>query len=288
MEQSIKLLLNAGLTENEAKVYFCLLRKNNFTATEISQCAKVNRSKIYSVLDGLISKGLCVEKLGKVRRFEAVNPEKAFDQIIEQQKDRLELLETIPQMLTPVYKVQIKRSSPLDFIQVYSTPATIIDKYDKLELQSQKFVYSFCKKPYAMLDSAEINDAQLMSMSRGVVYKSIFEIEDEKIEWFLYRMLSYISQGEEIRLSAHLPIKLHIFDEEIVMVSMINQINPEENLTYLVIEHGDMTRTLITTFEVYWENSLTVDQYLQNNNLDKDEIIRKFSRHFSPRISQNK
>ena len=89
MDSYLDKLMEVGLTLNEAKVYSCLLQKHTFTATEISQCCNVNRSRIYSVLESLINKGLCIEKLGKIRKFQAADPDIAFDKLINEQNDKL-------------------------------------------------------------------------------------------------------------------------------------------------------------------------------------------------------
>ena len=267
MEEHFKQLINIGLTENEAKVYCCLLKKQQFTATEISQIADVNRSKIYSVLTNLMKKGLCIEKLGKVRKFEAVDPKIAFDKLKEIQEKKLEKLYQLPDLLSPIYKNQKNNSSPLDFIQVFSTPVSIIKKHHTLELESQEFVLSFCKAPYAMTTELDIHEEQAESMKTGVIYKSIFEVEQDDIVFFARRMKNFELHGEEIKVAYHLPIKLHVFDNQTVMFSMINQINPEENLTYLVIEHPDLAETLITTFYEYWEKAISVDEFIEKENI---------------------
>ena len=270
MDKVIRQLREIGLSENEAKVYCCLLRKEEFTATEISRCSAVNRSRIYTIIGNLKQKGLCSEKLGKVRKFSAINPEIAFKTLIEREKKQLEKLNQIPKKLAPIFNQNCSNTSPLDFIQVFNTPSSIINKYDTLELNAKKFVYSFCKAPYAMDDSDEINTAQIESMKKNVVYKSIFEVEKNK-EWFVHKMQSFEKMGEEIKISYNLPIKLHIFDDQIVMFSMINEINPKENLTYLVIEHKDMANTLIETFEYFWEKSYTIEEYMEKENICKAE-----------------
>ena len=126
MNEHLVKLMEVGLTENEAKVYSCLLRKQTFTATEISQCCNVNRSRIYSVLESLISKGLCTEKLGKIRRFKAASPEIAFDKLINEQNEKLKILNSLPELLSPIYQSNSDNSPPLEFIEVYGTPASII------------------------------------------------------------------------------------------------------------------------------------------------------------------
>ncbi len=267
MKRFVDKLIDVGLTENEAKVYCCLLRKHQFTATEIAHCAGVNRSKIYSVLSGLAQKGLCIEKLGKVRKFEAIEPNIAFQKLIEEERKKMDMITELPELLSPIYNSNKKNSSPLDFIQVFSTPASIIKKNHTLELESEKFVLSFCKPPYAMSKSVEIHEEQQESMKKGVLYKSIFEVEPDNQDFFARQMKSFEDNGEEIRILYHLPIKLHIFDDQIVMFSMINTINPDENLTYLVIEHPDLAETLIATFYKYWNEAISVTEFLARENI---------------------
>ena len=86
----------------------------------------------------------------------------------------------------------------------------------------------------------DIHQEQWESMKKGVIYKSIFEVEKDNLQFFTRQMKSFEDHGEEIKVSYHLPIKLHVFDTTTVMFSMINKINPGENLTYLVIEHPDI------------------------------------------------
>ena len=266
MFEKVKDLMNIGLTENEAKVYCCLLKKHQFTATEISQCAGVNRSKIYSVLSSLTKRGLCTEKLGKVRRFTAVDPDVSFENIILEEKKKFERLNALPAQLSQIYASNKDISSPLDFIQVFSTAPSIIKKHHTLELESKNEVLSFCKPPYAMVREHTLHEEQIESMDSGVKFKSIYEVEED-VKFFAESMKSFEMKGEDIRVMYHLPIKLHVFDTHTVMFSMINKINPEESLTYLVIEHEDLAETLINTFNDYWEQALTVPEFLERENL---------------------
>jgi len=56
IDSYIENLSKLGLKEPEAKVYLNLLKKKNFTATEISRLSGVPRTKIYDVLHQLINK----------------------------------------------------------------------------------------------------------------------------------------------------------------------------------------------------------------------------------------
>jgi len=118
-----------------------------------------------------------------------------------------------------------------------------------------------------MSNDLDIHEEQEESMKTGVVFKSIFEVEKDDIEFFVQRMKNFEDQGEEIKVAYHLPIKLHVFDDHTVMFSMINQVNPDQNLTYMVIEHSDLAETLITTFYKYWDEALTISNFLKKENI---------------------
>jgi hypothetical protein len=207
--------------------------------------------------------------LGKVRKFEAVNPDVAFDKLIQQQNAKINMLKDLSKNLSPVYNSQMQNSSTLDFIEVYGTAPSIIKKHHSLELDATDCVLSFCKAPYAMnRDEVKIHNTQAKSMEKGVTFKSIYEVEPENKKKFADRMQIYVDGGEYIKVAYHLPIKLHIFDNNTVMFSMINNLKDSENqLTYMVVEHKDLTEALVTTFYTYWENAMSVSEFREKENI---------------------
>lgn len=72
-------LTQLGLNELEARVYIILLKKQFYTATEISKTARINRTQMYDILSKLIQKGMCTEVLGSVKKYSAVNPDKVIE-----------------------------------------------------------------------------------------------------------------------------------------------------------------------------------------------------------------
>lgn len=101
MESIINLLKKLNLTDAEAKVYVALLRFGSSTGYELSKTSSVPRSKIYNVLENLITQGLavCAKQTTPVL-YHAVpaeemlkNLQREFEQTIAQVKTELSVFD---------------------------------------------------------------------------------------------------------------------------------------------------------------------------------------------------
>jgi len=64
-------LITLGLTTYESKGYLAMLKKQSLTASELAKLSDIPRTRIYDVLEKLAQRGLCVELLGKWKKFHA-------------------------------------------------------------------------------------------------------------------------------------------------------------------------------------------------------------------------
>lgn len=266
-----------GLTESESKVYINLLRKQNFTATEISKLAGISRSKIYEILRSLIDKGLCVEILGKTKKYSPVNPEIAFENLLERyqqecyrtiEQKRI-LIDNIMSNLTSLYLTERNNTDPLDYIEVIHDDNRLANRIRGLEKLSKKEILSFSKAPYAMNIEPDIIKKHIVHYRDNIVARGLYEISDAQQEDFFKVMKLYEEAGEQIKLAVHLPLKLHVFDEKIVIFCLENKFHRPGSTTSMVIEHVDLAKTLKEIFKSYWQSAMTLDEfeneYIQNN-----------------------
>ena len=121
-EQYIKMLMDLGLTYQEAKIYFALCIRGAATVSELSDLAEVPYTKTYDVLSSLESKGLVVSLGGRPIRYKAVHPEIALRTLREnlesEYKRKIEKFDRIAKelksKLTPIYeKVPVSRAEKL-------------------------------------------------------------------------------------------------------------------------------------------------------------------------------
>lgn len=254
-----------GLTESEAKVYFHLLKKKNFTATEISKLSNVSRRKVYEVLAKLTHKGLCTETFGRVRKYSAVNPKVGFDNLIKGFEEKKKIGLNLSKALFPLYLSEKENVDPLDYIHVMRDKSLIVGKYYSLKKDVKIELLSFTKGPYAC--KIGFNNEDYNPLARGVKCKAIYEIDDMRKEHFLKMIQMFEKAGEEIRIAHELPLKLTVFDEKIVLCALKDRITSRQNLTSLIIEHSDFAKAFKRLFEGYWHEAMTFEEFKTKEKL---------------------
>ena len=121
----IKTLLDWGLSENEAAVYFSALSLGKTTVSAIAADSGVKRTSIYSLYESLKEKGLMsVEVRGFKQVYVAESPE-TLKRVIETKKQEFEDL--LPEFLR-VYKV----GSDSDTIKYYEGVKSVRNVYELL------------------------------------------------------------------------------------------------------------------------------------------------------------
>jgi sugar-specific transcriptional regulator TrmB len=122
-QEILDALKNIGLNLYERKIYLALIAKGVATAGEVSEIAKVPRSRSYDVLESLADKGFVVAQSSKPIKYVALAPKDA----IERAKDSLHAKhsETIERM------DKMSKSSVMQELEtIYSQGFSLIQPFD--------------------------------------------------------------------------------------------------------------------------------------------------------------
>lgn len=264
----IKELKSLGLSENEAKTYLTLLAKSSMTVGEISQVSSVPRPKLYEILTKLIAKGLCTEKIGKVKRYRVVDPNIATEKLIRDYQAQLEQKKIIAQNFSyavkSIYQQNMKKTDPLDYIQILREKDRIGEKFRSLEKNSISEILSFTKGPYALPLANNLSE-EIKILKKKVNIRAVYEYkgitsESEKEE-FINIISRYISAGEKARVIQKLPMKLAIFDEKITMFALEDPISLKQSITTMIITHPVFANALKNVFESTWQKAMTLEEF---------------------------
>jgi len=87
LERNVEMLIDFGLTGNQARVYLTIARLKLATVGQISKVSKVRREDVYRILPKLEKMGLAEKLLGKPTKIRATPVEEALSLLIKHEED---------------------------------------------------------------------------------------------------------------------------------------------------------------------------------------------------------
>jgi sugar-specific transcriptional regulator TrmB len=254
-------LVRLGLTTYEARAYAALIKRDSFTASQVSRQAGLPRQRIYDVLGSLVQKGLASARPGSVVKYAAVSPEQALDRLVgsrriefhDLERDAAELISR----LTPDFQAGRSQTAPLEYIELLRDPGAIGERYDDLLHRAQRELLVFAKPPSSRLpfDEEGTSDRPKPPVSRTVYEFSAFD-ESDTID----AVRRLMEAGEEARFVPELPVRLAVVDEQTVLFGMHDPVAGVTDVTVVVVEHPALAATLKMAFTAVWDRGLTFDQ----------------------------
>lgn len=107
-ETLVNELMDISLTRNESRAYLELLPFESATASELVKRTGIADSKIYYIMDSLQKKGLIILQEGIPKKFIAIPPVEALENLRAKFKKeystKIEILDRLGQRLTPIYQ----------------------------------------------------------------------------------------------------------------------------------------------------------------------------------------
>lgn len=99
-DRLVALLTPFGLSREEAGIYLLLLKKTSLSALEINRQLNLSRTRVYRLLDKLITRGLVRQKLdARGLKFEAVSHTHLETLLIQKEKEADVVRETLPYLV---------------------------------------------------------------------------------------------------------------------------------------------------------------------------------------------
>lgn len=279
MVEIINKLQSLGVSGREAEVYIALLQKNELIAPEIAKITTVSRTKIYEILQNLVKKGLCNEKYKDgIKVFSCIEPSIALQNILHADEEELtrkrKIADDFQGELMKLFEQKVNLTDPLDYIEVISDIGQLRERWVRIQENTKNELVGFTKPPYVISfeDNLEYQEAPA---ANKVILRGIYEFSQagtrEEKELLIKGIESYENLGEEVRVIKELPMKLVISDEMVTMFVLENRVSLKMGLTAMIVTHPDFAKMMKFVFETYWNLSMTLKDYrnqelvLQNN-----------------------
>jgi HTH-type transcriptional regulator, sugar sensing transcriptional regulator len=266
-------LYDLGFGEREAKTYLALLKKRVATAAELQKISGIPQSKIYEVIDGLVRRGFCTEiKSGRRKTYEAVDPRIALDSPFEELKRRLNHSLGLKNKLSRLFDDSEQVTHPLDHIEVLRGNDNIHHRYCQLIMGTKNEILGFGRRPYAC-DTVEKSDEQdekeKILQDQKVKARWIYEIDLPDEDWLVPDLVELSASGIDIRVAAKLPLKMMIFDRELLLVAEEEPLGQDGELAMSVIRQNTIIKAFCALFEFFWLNSIEFNEWLKLANRGK-------------------
>ncbi|MCD4796754.1 MAG: hypothetical protein K8R49_06270 [Candidatus Cloacimonetes bacterium] len=267
----VNILLQMGLSVNEAKVYLALLEKGISQVIELVTPSEVPQQKIYSVMQKLLNKGLCSLIPGKVKKYKPEKPETVISEFITDYEKQITSAKNLIIELESQYQRGLNNTN-IEHIEIIKNKRQIAEKMIYLEKKAREEVLSFNKPPYAM---TKRNVEEIKGLKRGVKYKSIYQTADLKEVIGRSVVEMYMKGGEEVKVASELPIKMMIFDSKIALFTLEESVTQLNNFSTVVIRNSDLVKVLIENFNTYWQNAMTYKEFINKEKISIQEFIEK-------------
>ena len=254
-------LVRLGLTTYEAKAYVALTRRDSTTAAQVARIADVPRQRIYDVLASLVEKGLASTRPGRVVKYRAGAPEVVVESLVERHRRSLEALEQdaaeLVEKLKPAHAAGQEETDPLEYIEVLRNRRAINERFGELQAQIKDEILVFTKPPYAMEPQENVEGIEGIRSHRA---RSVYELSILDDPATTDGVRRFIDAGEEARFVEHLPLKLVIIDETVVMFGMEDPVAGASDLTIMVVEHPSLAQVLKVAFDAVWSHGMTFEE----------------------------
>ncbi len=254
-------LKDFDLTEYEARVYLALLESPGAGAATLARQARIPRTRVYDVLKGLLRRGFVSRTSGKRLIYRPVPPAQAVDALVaEERARRLRQDASLVQLTEALQKIHARGESttgPEEFVEIIKNPQQIMARATKLCVRAENHVLSFTRPPYVMRapsedDPEEVYDAAAEAVKRGVRFRAVYELPSEGDPVLMQVAEHCVRQGEEIRLTSYVPMKMIVGDGREVIISLEDPATAEATVTSLVIEHRALAEACEMLFEEVW------------------------------------
>ncbi len=241
---NIQNLIDLGLTLNEARIYYSLLKLKNGSIDEIAKRADIHRRNVYDTLERLQQKGLITQIISsKTLLFSAVDPEK-LNEIVEEKQTSLN-------MILPGLDKLYKHNQPTQTTAVYKGVGGL-KSYIRLMLKVNKTNYTiggkgswFDPRITKFVISAEEKWREQKQQS--------YDIYDAEIEKFP-EVLKYVG-GKYKFLPKKYSTKsqIDIFGDYVAIYSGIGPKAFEDEISIFVLKDKEMAEDYRKWFQLLWD-----------------------------------
>ncbi len=244
------ILINLGLTQDEATIYTLLLEGGFMPARTVALRASLGRPLTYKILDDLIVKGVVEKKEtgGKVALFAPVHP-KELEILFEKKKTEVEnMKKALDESLGPMiskYNLFIGKPNVQFFEGIEG-----IKKVAQDSLNSETNICSFIDTEAVFEIYPELNKEYVSRRLKNNVKKKIISMDSPFVREVAKQDDKNITEQRVVKQKIHFSTVVMIYDNKVSFITL----DPKRNIG-IIIEDPDIYKTNKAIFDYIWDGA---------------------------------
>ena len=251
-----------GLSKYEAQAYVALISKGTISASELAYYSDLPRTKVYPILLKLEKKKLAIISKSKPILCTAIAPEDAFDDIVQDQINKVNAMNTLVSNLKKVSE-ESKKSRGAEEKRYFNLSANAVLNRLKIMIESSKSSIHIIVDPGCLVLLAECKEQLLSVLRRDLELKIIIapsSIGSESIK--------SIPDGAKIRISDIIQ-NCFVFDQTELML-----IDGDDGKGSTFSSTEILSANQMKVFSHVWKNALKIDSLNDMTKADAQEVYR--------------
>lgn len=249
--------MELDLTQNDATVYLCLLKRGASNPSEISKETKIKRARVYDSLKRLMERGFIIQDIEKKRpSYICSNPQLLLSELEEKIARKKEALDIIQSEL-----MDDSVSKLVKGVFFFNTDASSRQRIRELMEESQKKITIMGVLPSSLRDGA-LFPIQLLTQKSlsGQEITLILNVQEKNWE-LCGNLFSKKIQIYHYPIVKKLLTVFHLIDDNILCISPIKRHNGRIELQYSIHFYGQ--QELITAYDFLLQNFISQSKSLK-------------------------
>jgi sugar-specific transcriptional regulator TrmB len=236
-------LQQVGFTPGESEIYDILVHAGQAKASTVMKKTKIAHSKVYEILDRLVSKGLASKtEIDGIKHYQATPPERIVD-YLESQKIALNQAQDEIKQLIPLIKEQSKESQ--SNVRMYSGKEggrivlkELIEESIKAKIN---YGYGTADNPFMNIYPKEMEE--FFAAEKKYKFKTLLLFSKTKRQKQPSAEIRYLPN------EYMLPVRTMIAGSKVFLVTF------EKEITSIIIENEQIAKNYMEHFKLLWSLS---------------------------------
>jgi sugar-specific transcriptional regulator TrmB len=251
-----------GLSKYEAKAYVTLITRGTISASEVAYYSELPRTKVYPVLLKLQQKKLAILSKSKPVMCTAIAPEDAFDEIVHEQINKVEAMNTLVSRLKKISEASKKARGAEEKRYFHLNPNYVVNQM-RIMVEGVKSSIHIMADSWGLSILAECKEELLSVLRRNIDVRLIVPTQGVGGESF-----RKIPDGVKIR-TIEISQNCFIFDDtELLLIDNTNGKGAVFSATDIL--GGNQAKL----FAQLWKTSLKIDNLSEMTKSQALEVCK--------------